>query len=410
MVSNKKEDLGTTPIFIDQRDLGRKLKVSLEGYETVEINEIKQNTIALRLNPDSGYNYEPVISPFIAVYNEDTLFIDPMEMEDRSRTYYCRDTDIKYRILGNSNNTLGMSLNGCGLTYLVRFSHTDIVLGGFYNSAEHPFPIQQKWVDISPLIDYSKKRELDLGRNKNQQMWYVLAKDGNSSLLMLPTERDPENEGRRAGPDLSGNIPGQFMFASYILQIDSSLSLITKENFSTLADRFGNNESLSKALSEFPDLNAFTYELIENPSLLGDIFTDTWAANQPVEQSKDLEALQEFLDNRKVTSNEPISIGGKQDYWIDSSQVVSETSTTPWFLKGEKDSSKTVKTDPLYYLPEQGITADSSEQKEIWYLRKEDDFEPYDAKTPRYENIYEKPKKPRKYADDKEWYLRKPRD
>lgn len=408
-VSNKKGEIGVTPLLIDMKDLTKKITISLEGYETVEIKNINSNTIAQRLRPKNGYNLEPVRSPFYAIYNGDTIYHDPMEVQDLSRSYNCEDTDLRYRVLGNSSRVLADKFQGCGLKYIARFSISDPLLAGYFDSNDFPFPIQQVWVDISPInASDKKKRDQDFGRYKNQQHWYILAKEKDKLLLFLPSSVDPEESGRRAKADLSGEKGGQAIYGTLALKDGENLSLVTKDNFTSITDQFPSNSKLQESVAGLSNLSSFVYNLFQDPYILGDIFSETWYGQQNKVENKSSEAVQAFLDNRK--QSEPISMGGQQDYWIDSSTVVSETSATPWFLKGEKSKPDSIAiADDLIYNPADTSINQESNKKGPWYLKQEDEYREVDALSPRHENVFTpKPSIKSQYPDKKAWYLKKP--
>ncbi|TXC78529.1 PEGA domain-containing protein [Luteibaculum oceani] len=432
-IESKGNYVGDTPLLVKYDDLRKgKIVISKEGYDEVRIPKVTSNSISFRLKPKSGYNRNPVKSRFIAVFETDTLYIDPFELTDASRSFNCFDVNMNYQVLGAYTTISANKIYGCGLKYIARYNMADPVFANYLNREEMPFAVQQIQVDVRDIarsFQKKSKKPVGLGRYDFQQMWYVLAENGNKKLLLLPTE-SPMEESRKFQPEFSGNIPPALYYGNLLFMEDSSLTLIKNDNFPALIPEFSNNSTLMNSAGQLETLEAFFMALEEDEYLIGEIFTETWG-NKATKSGRDENKIEAILAERNI---QRLSIGGEQDLQIDTAEaayffqinperpasstvIKGEKATTvqldkPWYLRFDSSATtyptKTIaKEDQLYFIPEEGILR-KEQSKETWYLKNVDNEGPdmLDHSKQKFENKIIR--QPKNYGNDKEWYLRSP--
>ncbi len=413
-VRNGDEVLGETPLLLSQKQLrgARKLQVLKAGYEPHEIDDFREACVALRLNRKGGYNRNPLKSPFYAIYRRDTVRIDPMVMDDASKSYNCLDTRIYYKKLGNRSPKLVDYLEGCELTYLSRFSYSDPLFAPYLNGADLSFPIQQELIDITPVANQFKskrKRKENASRYENKQLWYILAKDGNKKLFFMPLDEEPDPNERRPVPDFSGNIPGGMIYAHLIYQDSARFDFVTQDNFAEVLQQLPSNQALQQLFFESKDLYDFILKLlaVEN-AFLGSIMQESFDAEyNPSPAQINTAKVYDLLEERKTTQR--ITIGAEPTTQADPVYQAEEEESgdKPWYLQGLKNpKGKTDTSEVLIYSPAQESTApDSSANTNPWYLKGDKDLKPteIDVSNTRFKNPYEKPKRQTNYTP---WYLK----
>lgn len=403
------KDLGRTPNLIKREDFKKANAICLSypGYAKHCIELDGQSTIAIRLKPKDGYNRTAITSKFTANYTGEEIFLDPMVFFDESKDWNCINIRMRYKVLGTVSPEADLFLKGCDLNYLSRYSTTDEFFSAYQNLQGLPFPIQQEKLNITPLLQQNKK----LSRKKKltgkvEQLWYLLAQQGSQKLFVLPISDSPGKDARKFNPILDGDIPNRFSFFAFVYQDTSYLEFVSDEKLGFVCEQFTEIPSLQKAYAENPNLVSFTEYLINDPTCLGSIFQESWDLKfRRKEASPELDSVYKLLENRD--GNQVLSIGGEQDYMIDSSRIGSGSSNTEWYLKGiERDQTKTkVKADPLFYDPEDGMQNESKPAKE-WYLKNIDTTKAVEIKVddPKFKNPAEKNKREKVF--DKPWYLR----